>query len=49
MIDFATEREDCWATTVLGRIAAAGGDLHEADAVYHQVCSVKARLHEIFF
>ena len=41
--NISDERKDRWATTVLGKVAAAGGDLHAADAVYHQVCSVHFR------
>lgn len=36
------ERNDTWAETVLGRLEFAN-DLHAADAVYHQQCSVNFR------
>ena len=37
-----TERNDTWAHTIRGRIEFAQ-DLHAADAIYHQVCSINIR------
>ncbi|XP_021363437.1 uncharacterized protein LOC110456800 [Mizuhopecten yessoensis] len=36
-------RNDEWAEEVLGRLQIAPADLHAADAVYHQSCSVNFR------
>lgn len=36
-------RGDAWAIAVQGRIEYFGGDLHAADCVYHQSCSVNFR------
>lgn len=37
------ERNDDWAETVLGRLEFATADLHAADAVYHNQCSINFR------
>ena len=37
-----TECNDTWAHTIRGRIEFAQ-DLHAADAIYHQVCSINFR------
>ena len=36
-------RGDEWARTVQGRIEYFGGDLHAADCIYHQSCSINFR------
>lgn len=36
------DREDDWAVSVRGRIKSVN-DLHAADALYHQICSVNFR------
>ncbi|KAK3097968.1 hypothetical protein FSP39_014885 [Pinctada imbricata] len=42
IIDICLERQDEWSDTVYGRIQSVN-DLHAADAIYHQTCSVNFR------
>ena len=42
VLQICEERRDYWSNTVAGRLACVA-DLHAADAIYHQTCSVNFR------
>ena len=42
IMDICKERNDSWALDILGRIESVN-DLHAADAIYHQSCSINFR------
>ncbi|VDI45292.1 Hypothetical predicted protein [Mytilus galloprovincialis] len=42
------ERNDEWSEIVLRRLNIAPSDLHAADAIYHQTCSVNFRTEKAF-
>ncbi len=42
VLEICSTRKDKWSTSVAGRLASVN-DLHAADAIYHQQCSVNFR------